>query len=98
MARPERGSRKTLKIPSRSVDHTWQGEHNKHMKLLSTVDQIKKGGRIVYNDGRPGHSGAVATVLAVAPKGMTVQFEDRADTSSIAFGDRRWMDFIETAD
>ncbi len=68
------------------------------MKLLSTVDQIKKGGRIVYNDARPGHSGALATVLGVDPKGMTVQFEDRADTTYIAFGERRWMDFIEIAD
>lgn len=68
------------------------------MRLLSTVDQLKKGGRIVYNDGRPGHSGAIATVLAVDPKGMMVQFEDRADTSYIAFGDRSWMDFIENAD
>jgi len=29
---------------------------------------------------------------------MTVQFEDRADTTYIAFGERRWMDFIEVAD
>ncbi len=68
------------------------------MKLLSTVDQIKKGGRIVYNDGRPGHNGAVASVLCVDDKGMKVQFEDRADTTYIAFGERRWMDFIEVAD
>ena len=68
------------------------------MKILSTVDQIKKGGSIVYNDGRPGHSGAVASVLGVDDKGMTVQFEDRADTTYIAFGERRWMDFIEVVD
>ena len=65
------------------------------MKLRSTVDQIKKGGRIVYNDGRPGHKDVFATVLTVNSKGMTVQFEDRADTSYIAFSDRGWMDFIE---
>ena len=87
-----------MKTPSRSVDHAWQSKHNEHMKLLSTVDQIKKGGRIVYNDGRPGHSGAVASVLSVDDKGMTVQFEDRADTSYIALSDRGWMDFIELAD
>jgi hypothetical protein len=67
------------------------------MKLNSTLDQIKKGGRIVYNDGRPGHMGVLATVLAVDSKGMTVQFDDRADTSRIAFSNRGWMDFIEVA-
>lgn len=66
------------------------------MKLRSTVDQIKKGGRIVYNDGRAGHTDVFATVVAVAANGMTVQFEDRADTNYIAFSDRGWMDFIET--
>lgn len=65
------------------------------MKLRSPVDQIKKGGRIVYNDGRPGHTDVFATVLAVDAKGMTVQFEDRADTSYTAFSERSWMDFIE---
>ena len=67
------------------------------MKLRGTVDMIKKGGRIVYNDGRPGHTRARATVLAVDAKGMTVQFEDRADTTRIQFSDKGWMDFIEVA-
>ena len=67
------------------------------MKLLSTLDQIKEGGRIIYNDGRPGHKGVLATVLAVDGKGMMVQFDDRADTSRIAFSDKGWMDFIEVA-
>lgn len=68
------------------------------MKLQSTVDRIKKGGRIIYNDGRPGHQGIRGTVIEVDAKGMTVQFEDRADTNYIAFSDRGWMDFIELAD
>lgn len=68
------------------------------MKLNNTIDQIKKDGRIVYCDGRPGHKGVLATVLAVDSKGMTVQFDDRADTNRIAFSDRRWMDFIEVAE
>ena len=67
------------------------------MKLPGTVDQIKKGGRIVYNDGRPGHANVFATVLAVDAKGMTVQFEDRADTTRIQFSDKGWMEFIEVA-
>lgn len=65
------------------------------MKLHGTPDQIKKGGRIVYNDGRPGHKGVLATVIEKDAKGMTVLFEDRADTSYIAFSDKGWMDFIE---
>ena len=67
------------------------------MKWNGTVDQIKQGGRIVYNDGRPGHTDVFATVLAVDAKGITVQFEDRADTTRIAFSDRGWMEFIEIA-
>ena len=67
------------------------------MKLKSPLDQIKKGGRIVYNDGRPGHKGVMATVLAVDAKGMTVHFDDRADTNRIEFSDKGWMEFIEVA-
>jgi len=67
------------------------------MILHSTVDQIRKGGRIVYNDGRPGHTDVFATVLRVDEQGMTVQFDDRADTNRIAFSDRAWMDHIEVA-
>lgn len=66
--------------------------------LRNTIDRIKPGGRIVYNDGRPGHKGVLATVISADAKGMTVQFEDRADTSYIAFSDPKWMDFIELAD
>jgi hypothetical protein len=56
--------------------------------------QVKPGSRISYNDGRPGHEGVEAVVLAVDGQGMTVQFEDRADTTHILFSDPRWMDFI----
>lgn len=65
------------------------------MKLNSTIDQIKKGGRIVYNDGRLGHTNVLATVLAVDQRGMVVQFDDRSDTTRISFSDKAWMDFIE---
>jgi hypothetical protein len=68
------------------------------MKLTCTLDRIKPGGRIVYNDGRPGHAGVMGAVLAVDTKGMTVQFDDRADANEIAFADRAWMNFIEVAD
>jgi hypothetical protein len=65
---------------------------------LNVAYQVKPGGRISYNDGRPGHEGVQATVLAVDPKGMTVQFDDRADTTYIQFSDKQWMDFIEVAE
>ena len=65
------------------------------MRPLGTIDQIKPSSRIVYNDGRLGHSGVCADVLSVDPKGMMVQFEDRADRTRINFSDRAWMDFIE---
>ena len=68
------------------------------MKLSGTIDLIKPGKRIVYNDGRLGHINALATVLAVDARGMVVQFDDRADTSRIAFSDKAWMDFIELTD
>ncbi len=61
-------------------------------------DQVKKGSRISYDDGRPGHEGVEATVLAVDAQGMTVQFDDRADTSYIVFSDRRWMEFISVVE
>jgi hypothetical protein len=67
------------------------------MKFRRLQDQVKPGGRILYNDNRPGHTKAMATVLSVDGKGMTVQFEDRADTTRIGFSDRGWVDFIEVA-
>ena len=65
------------------------------MRPLGTIDQIKPGSRIVYNDGRTGHSGIFADVLSVDANGMMVQFEDRANRTRINFSDRAWMDFIE---
>lgn len=61
---------------------------------LGVRDQVRKGSRISYDDGRPGHQGVEAAVLAADRRGMTVQFEDRADTTYILFSDPRWMDFI----
>ena len=65
---------------------------------LNVAYQVKVGGRISYDDGRLGHKGVEATVLAVDTRGMTVQFDDRADTTYILFSDARWMDFISVAD
>jgi hypothetical protein len=60
--------------------------------------QVKPGSRISYDDGRPGHEGVEATVLAVDGQGMTVQFEDRADTTRVLFSEPRWMDFVSVVE
>ena len=65
---------------------------------LNVAYQVKAGGRISYNDGRSGHEGVEATVLAVDAQGMTVQFDDRADTTRILFSESRWMDFISVVE
>lgn len=67
------------------------------MKTLPKADQFKKGAKIVYNDGRVGHSGVYANVLEVNSRGMWVQFMDRADSTYISFGEPQWMNFIELA-
>ncbi len=53
------------------------------------------GSRIIYNDGREGHTGIVATILEVNTNQMIVQFEDRADTTTIRLSDSGWMDHIK---
>lgn len=65
------------------------------MKLNYDATRFVEGGRIVYNDGRPGHTDAQAIILVVSETGMIVQFEDRADTTAIRFNDDKWMDFIK---
>lgn len=52
------------------------------------------GDVLTYNDGRTGHTNARCEVLRASRSGMTVQFEDRADTTAICFDDRAWMDFL----
>jgi hypothetical protein len=54
--------------------------------------------RIIYNDGRKGHSGVMADIISSDKTGMTVQFADRADTTRIPFASREWMNFIVFAD
>ena len=57
--------------------------------------EVKRGTRIAYDDGRPGHRDARGTVLEVTQgHGMLVQFDDRANTTYIRFSDKAWMDFI----
>lgn len=64
------------------------------MKLRTPGEQFTKGTVLVYNDRRPGRTNASATVLETDASGMIVQFDDRADTTKIAFSDHDWMDYI----
>ena len=67
------------------------------MKLATPAVQFTKGTTLIYNDGSPGHTTASATVLETDAKSMIVQFDDRADTTKIAFSDPHWMDHITVA-
>jgi len=80
-----------------AVGQRFAGANGANMKL-NIVHQVKKGGRIIYNDGRPGHQGVEATVVEVDAKGMTVLFDDRADTDYILFSAAKWMDSISVVE
>ena len=58
-----------------------------------TTSQYVRGQTIRYDDRRPKHN-VTAEILSVDPNGMTVQFEDRADTTYIGFKEAAWMEFI----
>ena len=59
------------------------------------VANLKLGQTIVYDDGRLGHSRVPARILSVTKTMMVVQFGDRADTTTIQFSDRAWMDHLK---
>jgi hypothetical protein len=62
--------------------------------IKTSNETAKVGSLVIYNDGRAGHSGVKGVILAVGAIGMTVQFEDRADTNYIKFADLGWMNHI----
>lgn len=64
------------------------------MKQTAKPLNVKAGDTIIYDDGRAGHRDARAVVLSITDSGMVVQFSDRADTTSIAFYDKAWMQYI----
>ena len=51
------------------------------------------GQQFTYDDGRPNHK-VKGVVLSVTSDGFVAQFEDRADTTTIHFHEREWMDYI----
>lgn len=64
------------------------------MQTALKTQAFKEGSVIAYNDGRPGHTDILATVLDIDSRGMTVQFDDRADTTRIEFSDHNWMEYL----
>ena len=56
--------------------------------------QVRVGQRFSYDDGRQGHRGVKAEVIALTDKGFVAQFEDRYDTTTIAWDDPEWMRYI----
>jgi hypothetical protein len=62
--------------------------------MTTDMNAITPGAMLTYNDGRPGHTRARAEVLSVNPRGMLVQFDDRADTTFIAWDDQKWLKHI----
>jgi len=63
-----------------------------------TADDVKSlnsGDILVYDDGRPGHSGVRATVLSNGIASLIVQFEDRAETTTIRHNDIGWTEHLK---
>jgi hypothetical protein len=60
-----------------------------HMKSL------KSGDILVYDDGRPGHVGVKAVVLSNHENSVIVQFEDRADTTTIQHDEVGWTKHLK---
>jgi hypothetical protein len=63
--------------------------NREHMKSLNSGDTL------VYDDGRPGHSGVKAVVLSNHENCVVVQFEDRADTTTIKHDDVGWTKHLK---
>jgi hypothetical protein len=62
------------------------------------ADQMKSlnsGDILVYDDGRPGHSGVKAVVLSNLENCLIVQFEDRADTTTIKHDEVGWTKYLK---
>ena len=63
--------------------------NGEHLKSLNAGDVL------VYDDGRPGHSGVKAVVLSNHENCVVVQFEDRADTTTIKHDEVGWTNYLK---
>ena len=59
------------------------------------MQQVRVGQTLTYDDGRPNHRNVKAVVLAVFKPFFIVQFENRADTTTIKWNDEDWMRYIQ---
>ena len=59
------------------------------------MKSLKPGDIVIYDDGRPGHRGAKAAVLSSDENWSIVQFEDRADTTTIKHDDVGWTKYLK---
>jgi hypothetical protein len=59
------------------------------------MKSLNPGDILVYDDGRPGHSGVKAVILSNYSNCLTVQFEDRADTTTIKHDDVEWTKYLK---
>ena len=55
------------------------------MMTIEQAKSVKPGTVLSYDDGREGHKGVKAIVLAVEDRHLIAQFEDRADTTKVEF-------------
>ena len=54
----------------------------------------KVGDTLIYDDGREGHKGILCVVVSAGATSMVVQFADRADSTTIKYNDKGWMDYL----
>jgi hypothetical protein len=59
-----------------------------------TINDVRLGDRLTYNDGRIGHVDVGATVIGRSDLSIVVQFDDRADCTLIRDDDRAWWDHL----
>ncbi len=59
------------------------------------MKSVKPGDTLVYDDGRPGHRGVKAVVVSNGTGSLIVQFEDRAETTTIKHNDSGWTDYLK---
>jgi len=59
------------------------------------MKSLNSGDILVYDDGRAGHVGVKAVVLSNYENCVIVQFEDRADTTTIKHDEVGWTKYLK---
>jgi hypothetical protein len=71
----------------------YSGTNETHMNA-EQMKSLKTGDILVYDDGRAGHRDVKAVVLSNDKNSLIVQFEDRADTTTIKHDDVGWTKYL----